>query len=370
MVRPKSPPWEGLRDTIDLAAVATRELGPAPGRKGGNGSFWWRCFTGTHEDRNPSFTIRPGERYGRCFGCGWHGDAVDLVRLLHPELSFLEAVAHLAGGLAPVKAARATRPAAPAPPSEPSGLPEADVMALVEDAERRLWSGEGEESLAYLRTKRRLTDDTIRAARLGYTTGLAFPTRSGGSARAAGIVIPWLDGEHPALVKVRQADRQPRYAEVFRDPTRLVCYPHPSAVRPGLPLAVVEGEFGDLLLGQELAGLASVVTLGSASAKPSDRALAAFLRCAQWYAAHDNDPAGDKAAAAWPARALRVRPPGAFKDWTEAVQAPHPINLRRWWIDVFAGNLSPRLYTWDELATWRWGPAADSSESGNIGDNR
>jgi len=364
------PDWSALRETIDLAAVATRELGPAPGRRGeGGGRLWWNCPF--HEDQNPSFAVWPREQAWHCFGCGEHGDAVDLVRRLHPELTFPETVAYLADGLVPM--ARRSKPfTTPLRGGEvlhaPSGLPEADALAVVQDAERRLWASEGADALAYLRTERHLTDETIRTARLGWTPGVAFPTRSGGTARAAGIVIPWLDGGRPVLVKVRQADRQPRYAEVFRDPARMVCYPHPSAIRPGLPLIFVEGEFDDLLLGQELAGLASVVTLGSASSKPTNRALAAFLRCPQWYAAHDSDPAGDKAAGAWPARARRVRPPGAFKDWTEAVQSPHPVNLRRWWRDVFAGNISPPLYVWDELMAWRWGSAVGDPTPGIVVD--
>ena len=71
--------------------------------------------------------------------------------------------------------------------------------------------------------------------------------------------------------------------------------------------------------------------------------------------AHDADKSGDRAAAAWPARARRVRPPGAFKDWTEAAQAG--VNLHRWWSDRLAGTEAPPLFTWNELSRQRWGPA-------------
>jgi hypothetical protein len=52
-------------------------------------------------------------------------------------------------------------------------------------------------------------------------------------------------------------------------------------------------------------------------------------------------------------RAVRVRPPGSFKDWTEAHAGE--VDLRRWWLDRLAGVEVPPLFTWDELSTWHWG---------------
>lgn len=131
------------------------------------------------------------------------------------------------------------------------------------------------------------------------------------------------------MVKIRQPNgSRPKYAEAFRD--RPALYPAPEAIRPGMPLVVTEGEFDALLLGQELEGLASVITTGSASSRPEGSTYGAMLRCPRWYAAHDADEAGDRAAAEWPARAVRVRPP-AGKDWTESDQAG--IDLRRWWVE-------------------------------------
>ena len=49
---------------------------------------------------------------------------------------------------------------------------------------------------------------------------------------------------------------------------------------------------------------------------------------------HDADYAGDGAAAKWPGRAVRVRPPverPAGKDWGDARQAG--IDLRCWWLE-------------------------------------
>jgi DNA primase len=327
--------WQAIRETINLTDVATRLLGPAPGRRGEGGRrHWWRCPF--HEDHNPSFCIKPGGRQWRCWGCGSKGDVIELVRRLNPGWTFPEAVAYLAGKPAP--AGKPSRPRLPAaspaeaaerPPEQPSGLSLADALALTADAEQALWTPKGTTALAYLRG-RGMSADTIRAARLGWTPEIMLPTTDGARYwRATGIVIPWRDGERLALVKIRQPEeKRPKYAEAFRDRPRI--YPGPEAIRPGKPLVVVEGEFDALLLGQELGELAGVLTLGSASIRPEGSTYLAMLSAPVWYAAHDADEAGDKAAAEWPAPAIRVRPPEG-KDWTDARQAG--VALRRWFIE-------------------------------------
>ena len=198
---------------------------------------------------------------------------------------------------------------------------------------------------------------TIRSSRLGWTPGVAIPKREGGTYDARGIVIPWFDGDRLALVKIRQPDGdRPKYAEAFRD--RPTLYPGPRVIRPGHPLVIVEGEFDALLLGQDLGELAAVVTLGSASNRPGPARLGMMLAAPRWYISTDADDAGDRAAAGWPARARRARPPGPFKDWTEARQGG--VNLRRWWTDRLGGVEAPPLFAWEDLADWRWGPAAES----------
>jgi len=97
-----------------------------------------------------------------------------------------------------------------------------------------------------------------------------------------------------------------------------------------MPVVVVEGELDAILLGQELAGLARVVTTGSASSRPATQDELRMLRCPACFVALDADKAGDRAAAEWPLLAARVRPPEG-KDWTEAHLAG--IDLRRWWVE-------------------------------------
>jgi hypothetical protein len=91
-----------------------------------------------------------------------------------------------------------------------------------------------------------------------------------------------------------------------------------------------------------------------------------MLAAAPWFIATDRDEAGDRAAAGWPARARRVSPPEPYKDWTEARQGG--VDLARWWRDILSGIEPPPLYTWDDLAAWRWGPARDDSTSGLVID--
>src|SRR5205823_3658421 len=60
--------WKTERERIDLAAVATRLLGPAPGRRGERGRrLWWSCPF--HTDPNPSFAVDPGKPFWKCYGC-------------------------------------------------------------------------------------------------------------------------------------------------------------------------------------------------------------------------------------------------------------------------------------------------------------
>jgi hypothetical protein len=368
--------WRTVRDTIDLAEAATRLLGPAPGRRGARGrKLWWPCPLGTHEDQNPSFCITPGKPWWKCFGCGEYGDAATLV-MKTKGVTFPAAVAFLAGGPAPTKplTSRPRPPERPPAndPAPPEGMIEADALALVVDAERRLWTPEGADALASLHG-RGLDDTTIRAARLGVALPLALP------GRPRGIVLPWFDGDCLTLVKIRQPEgRKPKYYEAFRNRDRPPgIYLGRHVIRSGRALVIVEGEFDCLLVGQELADLAAVVTLGSASARPYPSTLGSMLAAFPWYVATDNDPAGDKAAADWPPTARRVRPPmlrphpddrveKPKTDWTDLYR--HGVNLRRWWSDCLGGIAAPPMFAWDDLAGWRWGPTRDDSTPGIIID--
>jgi hypothetical protein len=376
--------WDDLRHRVDMAAVATALFGPAPKRSGRR--LLWPCPF--HADHDPSLQVDPAERRWRCWPCDLGGDAPALVMRLQ-GVGFPEAVrivAELAGIIAP--SSKPTRPRPPtrsgpvrpaiptaadppenAPtgsPARPAGLDRQEAERVVADASERLWRPEGAAALAYLRG-RGLTEATIRAACLGWAERIRLPKRDGtGTWPLSGITIPWGEPGRPTRIKVRRAGlfRGARYIEAFADAWTV--YPSMAAIRPGAPLVIAEGELDCLLLAQQLERLAAVVTLGSASSRPEGATWLAMLRCPTWYIALDADPAGDDAAAQWPPRAVRVRPPAPDKDWTEAHQSG--VNLKRWWSDRLAGIEAPERSTWDELVARRWGPGLTIAGPGFTSD--
>jgi hypothetical protein len=285
-------------------------------------------------------------------------------------MSFPEAAAMALGEPAPQQAA--VRPKVPSrkAPAKPSGMLEAAAMGLVEAAESRLWTDDGEAAREWLEVERGLSEGVIRAARLGW-----MPEATGVPWKPPGIVLPWFNGGRLALVKVRPPDpwrerfpgdrRPPKYIEAYRNPARLVCYPCPEAIQPGRALIAVEGELD--CLSAALGDLAAVVTLGSASARPDPSVLGKMLTAFPWFVATDNDPAGDESAGGWPSCARRVKPPGTLKDWTEVRQ--WGIDLLRWWSEILAGKERPPLFPWEEVQKLRWGPAIGDSTPGiDIGE--
>lgn len=352
--------WDAMKGGVDGEAVAAALLGE-PARQDASG-LWWVCPF--HPDRNPSFVVRHGG--WKCFGCGARGDAVDLVRQLE-GLAFPDAArraVELSGGVGTFEPSSYRPKAAQAaarPRANPSGLPAVEAARTVEAAVARLWSPAGAEALAYLRG-RGLEDETIRSARLGFADPLMVPTRDGDRMfRASGVVVPWFDGGRLTLVKVRRlSEGRPKYVEAYRDAP--AAFPSLEAIRPGLPLVIVEGEFDAMLLDQLIGDIASVVTLGSASSKVDPGILARLLRNPRWYVAHDADPAGEAAAVPWLnlAWAVRIRPPTPVKDWTDAHGLGFNV-VRNHWLGAI--REAPRLAR-GELEAWSWG---DSSEVENLG---
>ena len=343
--------WSEIRDRIDLATVATNLLGPAHQRKGKR--LLWPCPF--HDDHDPSFQVDLTRKTWRCWTCAVGGDAAELVMRVN-KVDFPAAVKFLAdlSGVIPPSMGKAVRPPpapgaskAPArPPEQPSGLPLDEASDLVSEASEHLWELGAEDAREYLRA-RGLTDETIRALGLGFTSGVSIPTRDGDRCYwFSGIVIPWRDGARLARIKIRRIDDgKPKYAEAYSD--RPLIYPDPAVIRPGKPLIVCEGEFDCMLLAQQLPE-ASVITLGSASARTDPAVLSRMLSSPRWFVALDADQAGDSAASKFPARAIRVRPPD--KDWGE-VHAGGANRIRYLW-----GRYLSMSKSWEQLESLRWGP--------------
>jgi hypothetical protein len=69
---------EALKDAVRIEDVAA---GYGAFRLTGAGRLLGRCVSPDHEDRTPSMTVYTDAQRFRCYGCGEHGDVVDLVRL-------------------------------------------------------------------------------------------------------------------------------------------------------------------------------------------------------------------------------------------------------------------------------------------------
>ncbi len=344
--------WSEVRDRVNIAAVATNLLGPAHQRKGQR--LLWPCPF--HTDNHPSFQVDLNRKAWRCWVCAVGGDAAELVKRVN-NVDFPAAVRFLAdlAGVLPPPSRGPSRPAptlaplkAPErPPVGPTGLPLDEASTLVTEATECLWGPGGKHALAYLHS-RGLTDETIRAAGLGFTPSIVILTRAGDRCFPfSGLTIPWRDGDRLTRIKIRRLDDgKPKYAEAFSD--RPLIYPDPHVIRPGIPLIVTEGEFDALLLAQQLPE-ASVITLGSASARTDPAVLSRMLSSPHWFVALDADPAGDSAAAKFPASAVRVRPPDPDKDWGE-VHAKGANRIRYLW-----GRYLPMSMGWESLGSQRWG---------------
>jgi DNA primase len=362
------PVWSIIRDRIDLVRIVTELLGPPAKRSGRR--LLWRCPF--HDDHSPSLGVDTAWGTWKCWPCGLGGDAATLIMKVN-RLTFPETVKWLAeragvvsparsdGPMSRPKAVVTTVPAkAPTPtPESPKGLGLDDASALVSEAAQRLWGPDGAEALAYLR-RRGLTDATIADALLGWTPGITLPTRDGGRAfQARGVVIPWFDADRLVKVAIRQPDgNKPKYVAAFTDGPRV--YAGTEAIRPGYPLVICEGELDCLILSQQIGDLAAVVTPGGASARPTADILVDLMPAAPWFAAHDTDGAGDRAASDWP-RAIRVRPPGPGKDWTDAHMSG-TNRLRYLWGGILGSRSS-----WEGLESLRWGPMADGTASDDDG---
>ena len=272
-----------------------------------------------------------------CRTCGQRGDAIQYLRDRH-GLSFPEAKRRLGLPVDALPRAHVAPVVAPVRRDEepPSARWQAAARAFTEQARAILWSAAGAQALAYLREKRGLTDETIRAAGLGYCPrGARVPAPPWGLTGEGlwlprGVTIPCdVDGVFWYL-KVRRpraadplsgaADELADYvgADVrWKDGSSGPKYLGLRGGRPALfgagaltgkALAVLtEGELDALLLRQQAGDLVDVVTLGSASLPLAGRWLWALRDASRIIAAYDADGAGASAGAKASLRSARVR---------------------------------------------------------------
>ena len=158
---------------------------------------------------------------------------------------------------------------------------------------------------------RGLKPETVWRARIGYWGDpcLRIPEK------VMGFTIPWFDAGTLKKLMFRLPDNwNAKYINAYS--ASPLAYPSRSAIIPGKPLIVTEGEFDCLLLTQEIGDLASVITTGSANDPPAPELIERARSASVVYAAHDDDAGGKAAAALWPG-AKRILPL-AGKDWTDS----------------------------------------------------
>jgi len=238
----------------------------------------------------------------------------------------------------------------------------------VRETQHLLWSSIGVGALDYLRKERALSDETIRAAGLGYApsyvkTGYFYKTAEGKKNQVSispGIVIPWeVDS---VLYAVRIRSRVGGLAKALNIPDERLTYGNregevvdkylsatgsrlsgvlygAQAIESTQKVIFVEGEFDTLLAGQQLAGEAICVTFGSASSVPSalPERYATRLANHEWiYSVMDADAAGstagDKLHKLFGTRHKRLTLPEGHKDITEYASAGGGV--RGWFVSA------------------------------------
>ena len=320
---------KALLAQVNLVAVFERELGQPihTGR-------WLTYRCPCHEDRHPSLAITPDRKRWICFGqCNTQGDAIDWMRVRH-RFDFGEACSELrkVAGIAPTLTKARQQILVTASDDEP---PKWQVAArkLVSACQECLHGNEPGKQVREALHARCLTDKTLIYWRIGYNP---VPRVINGLWLPRGVIIPWIEQGYIWTIKIRLTnDRHqlkpdaPKYAQVAGSRSALFGA-HTLANRMNSIAMVTEGEFDTMLLHQQAGDVISTVTAGGASSRIDWRWLSLFAEARSILAAHDIDPAGEKASEWWSALSTRVRrvrlPVG--KDITEFAESGGDI--RAW----------------------------------------
>jgi len=349
-----------LKNSVDLREWVERDLN-APVVSRGSNAWTFKCpFHG--ETHGASLAVYKNN--WQCWGaCKIGGDLFDWIAHRHSldiKRDFARIV-QIAGGsidnfptglrLVTLKPVSDNRQVSTQPPSLEW---QAAGRTLLESAQHMLWSNGGRVARQYLSTGRGLTEDTIRAAQMGYVaqSDLKWQECDGMLVPSHSILIPWLADGVLWGIKCRRLDTdKPRYAQVsaaknFKEhlgegnlSSALYWADH---IRTDVPLFVVEGEFNCLSVWQEAGQLVSPVSVGTSGQSIDPRWLMSLLSVPSILGWFDHDPAGQKGAerlTEFSSRVHMVALPqgtekdindllrsdtGAVKHWVETLVAPFP----------------------------------------------
>lgn len=262
----------------------------------------------------------------------------------------------------PVNAPQRQRQERPAASEAPAANWQHAAINFIEHAQQDLLKNEA--VLSYLRYERLLTDETIRAAGLGWN-----PTarKVSGFWVEAGIVIPRYHDGQLRLVNIRTitgalADYLgvPSAARNGDPLDKYICMAgskligslyHPAELVPGRPTLFVEGELDCILAWQELGDTVNAVTLGGATNRitPANKAQIEALDSPICIAL-DNDGAGQDATrhaiAQFGEKAIALKYPAGYKDFTDFLNAGG--DARAW----FESQTSPYVFADGAPASW------------------
>jgi hypothetical protein len=290
-----------------------------------------------------------------CRRCDKRGDAVQFLRD-YERLSFAEACDRL-GQRRPERAAPSTRPTPKAPPlaRPPAERWQTQALALIARGEQALWTPAGAQARGYLH-RRGLTEDTIRAARLGYQARDAWeePTRWGLPADhpnvylLRGLVLPWYVGGEVWRVLFRRdgeaVAKTERYKPIAGGRNALYGI---DTVQPNRPAMLVEGVLDALSLQQEAGDLLAVVAGGTTGGRV-ERFIGRLALASVVLLGFDADDGGE-AAAAWWQQTLGPRARRWVPLWDDAnAMLQSGVDLRLWVREA----LMTGWPWWRELAAW------------------
>jgi hypothetical protein len=234
----------------------------------------------------------------------------------------------------------------------PSGTWQEKCQALTSWAEKQLWQTEaGKPVLAWLRTERGLSDQTIKSARLGWNPGALYRERvewglkpetsskTGKPKRVwipSGLVIPLVIDGSVLRIRIRRDNigkADERYILITGSDTR------PLVLSTGsFPAVVVESDLDALLIHQEAGDVVNTVALGNNTIRP-DTITDGLLRQAELVLCSlDSDAAGAQQAWKFWRETYRAKrwPCIRGKDPGEMYGAG--VDVRQW---VIAGLPSP-----------------------------
>lgn len=325
--------------TYDLLSLVSTPLRKIASTRGGE--YHGPCPKCGGKDR---FVVQPiggGDGRGQwmCRSChpGW-GDAIVLIEWLD-GVDFWEACRRLDFQLPSVTLPPDLKP--PEPVNPPSDAWQARAMTVLDDAVDSLYSADGTRALAWLQA-RGFNDDTLGYGTLGYNPAdrweapelWGLPSDHKKVYLPRGVVIPWfvqggiwkMNIRRPISKAQAQAGEQ-KYIQPAGGSNALY---NVGAIRPGQPIAIVEGELDALAIHQAAGDLAVPVATGSAAGARRARWYGALACASVVLVAFDSDPAGDDAARYWLdillGYSLRWRP--ILKDAGEMLE--QDAGLREW----------------------------------------